>query len=221
MNNPWTKLEGSRNGYVLDEDLEAIEAFNRSVADPNAKIVFGALPEPYIGNPDSARVVLLGLNPGYSATDPKWHAREDFRRALLLNLNHELKDYPFYPLNPAFRESGAGQWWHKRTRRLLTESELDERTFAERIMVIEWFPYHSVSFNAPRTEFPSQEYSFQLARRMLGAKVVVGMRSRQLWEQVDPRLGEINYLSNPRCGHVTRGNMVGSLFPEILAALRA
>jgi hypothetical protein len=31
MNNPWTKLEASRNGYVLDEDLDAVNEFNRSV----------------------------------------------------------------------------------------------------------------------------------------------------------------------------------------------
>jgi hypothetical protein len=164
---------------------------------------------------------LLGLNPGYSATDPKWHSREDFRRALLLNLKHELKGYPFYPLDPAFQESGAGQWWHKRIRWLQSESKLDPRTFAERIMVIEWFPYHSVSFEAPRTKLPSQEYSFQLARSVVGSKVVVGMRSRQRWEKVDLRLGKINYLSNPRCGHVSRGNMDGSSFSEILTVLRA
>jgi hypothetical protein len=97
MNNPWTKLEASRTGYVLDEDLDAVDEFNRSVRDPKTKIVFDALPEPYVGNPDLAKVVFLGLNPGYSVSDPAWHAREDFRRALLLNLKHELKDYPFTP----------------------------------------------------------------------------------------------------------------------------
>jgi hypothetical protein len=71
MNNPWTKLEASRNGYVLDEDLDAVNEFNRSVSDTKARIVFDALPEPYIGNPDLAKVVFLGLNPGYSVTDPE------------------------------------------------------------------------------------------------------------------------------------------------------
>lgn len=37
--NPWSQRERSRNGYVLDDDLEAIEAFNSSVSDPNARIV--------------------------------------------------------------------------------------------------------------------------------------------------------------------------------------
>ena len=221
MNNPWTELEASSTGHVLDEDLEAVDEFNRSVGDTKTKIVFDALPEPYIGNPDSARVVFLGLNPGYSVSDPEWHARKDFRRALLLNLKHELTDYPFYPLDPAFQQSGAGQWWRMRTRQLQNASGLDDRTFATRIMVIEWFPYHSVSFKAPRTEFHSQRYSFQLAREMLGRKLLVRMRSRLLWAKVDASLGAIPSLRNPQCSHVTRGNMDGGGFDEILKALQS
>lgn len=74
MASPWTKLESSRNGYALDEDLRAIEDFNLQVGASTVKIVFDALPEPSIGNPNLARVVFLGLNPGYSASDPYWHA---------------------------------------------------------------------------------------------------------------------------------------------------
>jgi hypothetical protein len=78
MANPWIKLESSRNGYALDEDLRAIDDFNLQLGESTANIVFDPLPEPYIGNPDLAKVVFLGLNPGYSASDPHWHARKDF-----------------------------------------------------------------------------------------------------------------------------------------------
>jgi hypothetical protein len=221
MLTPWTKLEASHTGYVLDDDLEAVEEFNRSAGDTKTKIVFDAFPEPYIGNPDLAKVVFLGLNPGYSVSDPAWHARKDFRRALLLNLKHELTDYPFYPLNPAFQRSGAGQWWRMRTRQLQNESGLDDRTFAKRIMAIEWFPYHSVSFKEPKKEFPSQGYSFRLAREMIGKKLLVRMRSRSLWAKVHPSLGAIPSLRNPQCSHITRGNMDGGAFDEILKALQS
>lgn len=221
MENPWANLAGSRNGYVLDEDLDAIEQFNRLAQNSNTKIVLDALPEPYIGNPDTAKVVFLGLNPGYSVTDPAWHTREDFRRAVLLNLSHELTDYPFYPLNPAFRESGTGVWWSERTRRLRDECGLDDQKVAEKMMVIEWFPYHSVSFKMLQGVLDSQRYSFQLAREMLGNKLVVRMRSRSLWTKVDPKLGAARSLRNPQCGHVTRGNTDGGLFDEIVAALRS
>jgi hypothetical protein len=101
MENPWLSLCGTGSPYVFHKDRAKIDKYNHSVRNPGAKVVLDVIPEPFIGNPDSAQVVLLGLNPGSSASDPAWHAREDFRTALFLNLRHKLQDYPFYPLNPA------------------------------------------------------------------------------------------------------------------------
>jgi len=219
MENPWLSLRGTGSPYVFDKDRAKIDKYNHCVRNPGAKVILDVIPEPFIGNPDSAQVVLRGLNPGYSASDPAWHAREDFRTALFLNLGHKLQDYPFYPLNPAFAESGAGSWWRKRTRQLREASGLDDQTFAERFMVIEWFPYHSVTFEVPKDKFESKEYSFQLARDMLAKKLVVRMRSKSLWTNVDPRFGESSLL-NPQCGYITPGNTEGGLFGRIVEALR-
>jgi hypothetical protein len=86
-------------------------------------------------------------------------------------------------------------------------------------MVIEWSPYHSVTFEAPKDKFESQEYSFQLARDMLAKKLVVRMRSKSLWTNVDLRFGEPSLL-NPQCGYITPGNTEGDLFARIVKALR-
>jgi hypothetical protein len=118
MKNPWLSMSWTKGPYVFDRDRRKLDEYNLSVLDPRARVILDVIPEPFIGNPNSAQVVLLGLNPGYSASDPAWHAREDFRKSLFLNLGHKLQDYPFYPLNPAFAESGAGRWWRKRTSQL-------------------------------------------------------------------------------------------------------
>jgi hypothetical protein len=220
MKNPWLSLRGTGNPYIFDKDLAKIDTYNRFVLDPRARVIRDVIPEPFIGNPNSAQVVFLGLNPGYSISDPVWHAKEPFKKALFLNLGHELQDYPFYPLNPAFAESGAGSWWGKRTSQLREASELDDKTFAERFMVIEWFPYHSVRFKVPKEKFESQEYAFQLAKDMLARKLVVRMRSKSLWANVDPRFGEAPSLLNPQCGYITPGNTEGDLFGQIVEALR-
>ena len=106
---------------------------------------------------------------------------------------------------------------------LQNESGLDDRTFAERL-VIEWFPYHSErsGLRKPVSVCESQKYSFQLAKQMLGKKgvEVVGMRSRKHWAEVDPRFGEVRFLKNPQCGYVTRGNTEGNLFDEMVKALK-
>jgi hypothetical protein len=151
MKNPWEKLSLFKGSYVLKIDRERIRTYNDSVRDKAHEVIVGSIPEPFIGNPESAKVVLLSLNPGHSTKDLCWHKKNDFKKAMFLNLRHRPQRFPFYPLNPDFEGNGAGEWWRPRTRELQKETGLDDRTFAERLLVIEWFPYHSersgLSFN--------------------------------------------------------------------------
>ncbi|MBW4028704.1 MAG: hypothetical protein HIU93_15115 [Acidobacteria bacterium] len=224
MTNPWQELRSSDESYILEMDREAIRRHNDSVSDAKKKVIVASIPEPFIGNPKSARLVLLGLNPGHSPEDEKSHRNPEFQNAMFLNLRQKLEEYPFYPLNPkpAFRESGAAKWWLKRTCKLQIESGLDDQMFAERLLVIEWFPYHSQrSGLAPKRVCASQEYSFQLARQMLQEKkLVVRMRSEKHWTEAHRQFGELPSLKNPQCGHVTRGNTEERLFEKIVKALK-
>ena len=68
VDNPWPNLCPSEGSYVLDEDREFIQQHNDSVG-AEAKIAVRSIPEPFIGDPKSAKVVLLGLNPGHSEDD--------------------------------------------------------------------------------------------------------------------------------------------------------
>lgn len=218
--NPWWKL-GDKAPFVLGIDRSDIERYNTSVRTPDAKVVTESIPEPFIGNPDSARVVLLSLNPGHSEDDQKWHSNPEFQRAMRHNLCHESQEYPFYPMNPEFASSGAAKWWGPRTRELREASGLDPRAFSERLLVIEWFPYHSKK-SALRTKriCESQQYSFDRAKKMLDKKLVVRMRSRKHWAEVDPRFGRIPSLKNPQCGYISSGNCEGDLFEQIVKAMQ-
>jgi hypothetical protein len=138
------------------------------------------------------------------------------------NLRHEPQEYPFYPLNPKFSWTPTGKWWHRRTRDLQLEAGLDDATLAERLLVIEWFPYHSKkSALSTKPVCESQNYSFQLAKEMLEKKkLVVGMRSMKHWMAVDQQFGRtVQFLKNPQCGYISRGNTEGDLFNRIVKAL--
>jgi hypothetical protein len=50
-------------------------------------------------------------------------------------------------------------------------------------------------------------------------KLVVGMRSKEKWTDVDWRFGKVPFLKNPRCGYITRNNTDGDLFDRIVEAL--
>jgi hypothetical protein len=73
--NPWSELP-AQSPYVLDRDLASIDKYN-TLRNNDEKIIVESLPEPFIGNPQSARVVLLNLNPGHSEDDAKAHSDKD------------------------------------------------------------------------------------------------------------------------------------------------
>src|SRR5271168_3176920 len=62
VRNPWSELP-TQSPYVLDIDRASIDKYN-ALHDGDEKIVVESLPKPFIGNPQSAKVVLLSLSPG-------------------------------------------------------------------------------------------------------------------------------------------------------------
>jgi hypothetical protein len=219
MHNPWVELP-LRNPYILEMDCDSINRYTERVAE-DEKINFRSIPEPFIGNPTSATVILLNLNPGDSPEDAKAHNDPAVRSAMIRNLGHELWDYAFYPLNPAFAWTPVAKWWTQRLRTLFDEGGLDRACVAQRLCVIEWFPYHSRKAGLPiKPVCPSQAYSFEIAQQMLGKKLVVGMRAEKRWSEVDQKFANIPYLKNHQCCHVSPGNTRGTLFSEIVDALR-
>lgn len=213
-------MDANGDSYILDLDRDEIDRYNKRVRNPDNKVINDSIPEPFIGNPRSARIVLLGLNPGHSEDDKATYRNNaDLRSSMFHNLRHESQEYPFYPLNPAFRRTGAGRWWSARTRELRDLSGLNDHELANRLMVIEWFPYHSKRFAIPTGLCKSQEYSFQLAKQMLqDGRLVVLMRARRLWTEVDSRFGFSSSLKNPQCSYITRGN-TGDWFNKLLETL--
>lgn len=58
-------LEDGNTDYVHPEDLDRIIKFNSCIPDKEYRIVTNTPPEPWRGNPLSARLIILSLNPGY------------------------------------------------------------------------------------------------------------------------------------------------------------
>ncbi len=91
MQNPWLKLP-RRSPYVLPRDQDAVSILNGRVSAKNngqGRINVNLLPEPFIGNPKTAKVVLLNLNPGVGDGDKQAHRNSVFRGAITRNLRNE------------------------------------------------------------------------------------------------------------------------------------
>src|SRR5580658_6826777 len=104
MHNPWLELP-SEPPYILAADRHSITSLSNRLSGKShidSKVNDQSIPEPFIGSPEAATVILLNLNPGDSPDDPNSHKNPQFREAMIRNLHHQAQDYPFYALNPAF-----------------------------------------------------------------------------------------------------------------------
>jgi hypothetical protein len=219
IENPWLKLPSS-GPYILEIDGDDIKRYNEKRKNPHKRVMVESIPEPFIGNPRSAKLVLLSLNPGHSDGDAKAHASPEFRGAMCHNLRHELQEYPFYPLNPKFASTPCGQWWFKHTRELI--DGCDRVSVAKGLLVIEWFPYHSQKsgLTAGKLVCESQRYSFQLAKHMRDRNVLmILLRSKKHWANVDERFAELQLPKSPQSPFITRGNFGEDLFRQMREAL--
>lgn len=218
VRNPWSELP-AQSPYVLDIDRTSIDKYN-AIHHNDEKVVVESIPEPFIGNPQSAKVVLLSLNPGHSDDDAKAHSDAAFREAMMHNLRHEAQECPFYALNPKFSWTACGAWWKAHASKL-HKAGLSWEVISNGLLVIEWFPYHSKTSGLPiKPVCPSQEYSFQLAREMLESKIVIGMRSKNFWLNAALTVQNVPFLKNPQNPHISPANAGAELFDRIVEALR-
>ncbi|MGH7806536.1 MAG: hypothetical protein ACRENT_00400 [Thermodesulfobacteriota bacterium] len=226
IENPWINLRQSPP-YILEEDRAAVEAFNKEIRKSLKReylIIPRSLPEPFIGNPHTATIVFLSLNPGHKRADLKWHRKRIFKMAVRSNLRHDKTKYPFYPLDPKFEQSPVAIWWKKCLKGLLKEVN-DDALVASKVCVIEWFPYHSVRAKLgafQKRHLFSQLYSFDLACNASRdkTKLVVVMRACKIWEQLVGSLTGAIRLKNYRRLSVSSGNLHPGDFEMLLKAIR-
>jgi len=221
MRNPWLELP-RRSPYIFPQDRDDISTLNgRASANKDGKINLSLLPEPFIGNPKTAQVVLLNLNPGVGDGDRRAHRNPVFRKAIIRNLRNESQEYPFYPLDPNLKNTPCAGWWLDHLRELFEDTGLDKKRVARRLCVIEWFPYHSQKAYLPKRQIcPSQAYTFRLAVKALETKLVVGMRAKKRWIAVDSCFKSVPFLKSPQNCCISSGNAGKILFQQIVDALR-
>ena len=217
--NPWTQLSDAAP-FVLRDDAPLISRFNASRPDREDPyyVHLEVPPSPFTGSL-SAPVVLLGLNPGFGPHHITEFANSEYRRAVLANIRQEPLPHPFMELDPRFEGSTAGhRWWARKAGALIRAAGLEAVT--ANLLVIEWFPYHSVKFKEMSSTLPSQQFGFQVVQEAIKRNaLVVAMRSWRRWESTLPELtGYSNYfqLKNPQNPTLSPGNCPPGGFNRLL-----
>ena len=155
------------------------------------------LPHAWLGNPRDSRVILLQLNPGFSETDVDDERSIPAYRLIVratLTLDGQAG---FWPLDPRLATTSGAQWWRPRLRPLIEALGAGgEALVAAGLSVVEYFPYHSLSYQWP-PRLPSQEFGFHLVREAAAAgAVVLVMRQWESWRAAVPEV--IGYWLGPR-----------------------
>lgn len=72
---------------------------------------------------------------------------------------------------------------------------------AQSLLVVQYFPYQSLTMRPSPEPLPSQRFSFSLVEKAIDAgKLIVVMRSRRYWLEAVPKLAAYGFikLRNPR-----------------------
>jgi hypothetical protein len=219
VRNPWLDLP-SQPPYVVPVDAPFIEVFNRS-ASRDARVRTELFPEPFIG-PLNAPIVMLLLNPGVSRGDFAVHRHPVFRR----NIRECLREPRGVRVHQYLTGETPGpgtQWWTRIAGPLIRATTAAR--VAKSVLAIEFFPYHSVSYQHAMLRLPSQAFTFEMVRRALQREAVIILgRGEPGWIGAVPELARYPLLSrlrNVRNSVISAANLSKpSIFPEICARIR-
>ena len=203
IDNPWLHLR-TRDPFVLQEDAEAIEAFNRR-ARPETWIETNLLPIPFVGRID-APVILLLLNPGVSDESYTVHRKAQFRRSRRECHRQDPVEYPNYYLDPKTEGPGV-KWWTRALRHLI--HRCGRQKVAQHVAALQYMPYRARAFSHSRLRLPSQQFTFQALRAAIRRKAVVFVcRGKKPWTTAVPALARYRRAfdtTNPRQVVISRG----------------
>jgi len=167
----WSKYEASPDSKFHPEDIEHLQTLNdqRDVEFVESKDLDDYItsghshrkgsklhkhlpPSPFLGDPNTADIFFILMNPGFS--DEAYFALSDtdFQARLTRNLNGNRGEcHPFLYLDPHYCWTSGYQWWEQKLYRYGEAIEQDRairyreamRLLSTRICAIESFPYAS------------------------------------------------------------------------------
>jgi hypothetical protein len=224
--NPWLDLPSSRD-FVLEKDLCVLR--KKEYYNKISELHLEEPPGPFIGNPRTASVVLLSLNPGYVIDnlhpESKRFVIEAWVQAAKLP-----EDANFFPIDLSYLRTSKSCWWADRLEHLLTV--VDREVVMKNLACIELFPYPTADFEKLRRKvppLPSRDFSFALVKAAIrrGALMII-MRGYNLWLSSVGELDSPNVirLANPRRPDITpprlkprrAGNMTSEEWMRVLRA---
>lgn len=116
-----------------------------------------------------------------------------------------------YYFDPQFNNTEGCKYWSRVAREPI-QLECPEK-FSQNILIVEYFPYHSIKFKPTKNILPSQKYNGYLVEKAIKRNAcVVIMRSVSKWLELVPELKHSKHskyltLNSSQRGYLSKGNM--------------
>jgi hypothetical protein len=197
INNPWLNLPDIAP-YILPEDSAVIQDHKNYLG-----LRLDTLPEPLVGGLDNAKVLFLALNPGFTDSDVDVNMQlQRFIGGCRNNLNDPYGS-DFYYFAGGLEETGGYKWWTSKLKPLI-QAGVSIETLKRNIMMVEYFPYHSVNYKHINKFTPSQIFSFEVVKEAVRReKTIIIMRSKKLWIEAVPELANYSFMTLNSAQNVT------------------
>lgn len=217
--NPWLKVAKQKNPPYLaecDQDIKLVDFHNLSVE---------LLPQPYLGNVQSAKVICLLLNPGCSGTEDNAELNcQRLQKALRENLDSGGSRLVY--LDDEFDWTSGGKWVRRKILNPLSSHGVTRDDLNRNFAIVEYFPYHSKTFDIRLDEpLESQRYGFNLVRQAIrNDAIILMMRGKELWYKAVPELQEFGNCITPHSSRnaiLSEKNLGEKQFARVVAALKS
>jgi len=214
MPSPWNNFEPEMG--ILDVDMDGVREYEAQKRGKEFKIMRKLIPEPFLGNIESAPLLLLGGNPGFHPDDCKWHSGEEFRAAAIENLKGNKKG--IYLLEARFQESPGAQWWRRRLgclcKEIARQLGMEDLEKAFKILsrgtaIVEQHPYHTKKFSLPKALkcLPSFEFVKEMIEEAVEEnRFVIIVRSHKIWKE------RVRLLNNPERENIIETRHIQSAY---------
>jgi hypothetical protein len=203
IKNPWIEFKKNIKdhsqviSYILKEEQEIIAQFNSSVQAEH-KIHTDIMPCPYMGNVNTAPIVLLLLNPGYDTKEKVNGFYTKYNDILLEELVHNNSGLalPLFSLEENYKKDSP--YWYNKLKPI--HDKVGIKVVAHNLCKIQFFPYITQKYKgipkkligkylSGHTELNSQRYNFELVKNAIKRNaIIIITRGKKLWLESVPEL---------------------------------
>lgn len=179
--NPWGDLP-AQPPFVLPADRVVVKEWNLK-ASPKLKIRTELVPDPPLGDPLTAAVVVLALNPSLDEGDFEMHQDPGFREKLTGALTEP--DGLFWLRDDVSTTTG-GRWWRSKLAPLIDATSLE--AVRGHVAVGHLHQYHSKSAS-PLLKPPSSRHNLELIRKAIPRGIpILALTGVARWRAADPAI---------------------------------